>query len=126
MFQRILAPVDFTDRSARAVETAGEMADLYLASVTLLHVIELVDGLSFEEMRDLYEKLEQKARKSLAALAERLSGAEVSVNEVVIYGKRARAILDYAAENKMDLILMSSHQVTPSSGFSTISYHVAM
>jgi nucleotide-binding universal stress UspA family protein len=44
MFRRILAPVDFTPRSRRAVGVAARLAAASKGEVTLLHVIERVDA----------------------------------------------------------------------------------
>ena len=40
VFERILVPVDFSDKSAKSLDAAIEMAKLHHARLMLLHVIE--------------------------------------------------------------------------------------
>jgi hypothetical protein len=54
MFKRLLLPVDLTDKHASVVATAADLAQHAGGSMTLLHVIELIPGLSREEDRDFY------------------------------------------------------------------------
>ena len=68
MFEEILVPVDLTDKNRRAVEVAGDLAELADGSVTLLHVIEPLD-LPFEELEDFYSRLEEKAADAMYGLA---------------------------------------------------------
>jgi Universal stress protein family len=49
MFPKILWPVDLTDRHQQALDIAGELATQSRGAVTLLHVVEVVPGLSMEE-----------------------------------------------------------------------------
>ena len=48
MFQRILVPVDLTQKSLTAVDMAYEFADQTGAEVVLLHVIETIEHVQFE------------------------------------------------------------------------------
>ena len=43
-FERILVPVDFSDHSARAVETAQELAKAFSAKLILLHCYQVNPG----------------------------------------------------------------------------------
>lgn len=128
MFDRILVPVDLTEKNARAVETARDMAAEHGSQVTLLHVIETLD-LPFEELEEFYRRLESKAARRMSELAAPLSEAGVPVAEQVVYGKRAEKIVEYAVENSVDLIILTSHRVDlrdPGSGWTTLSYKVAI
>jgi nucleotide-binding universal stress UspA family protein len=63
MFQRILLPVDLSDRHEAALKAAAELARGSGAEVVLLHVIELIPGLSIEGEKPFYARLEWKARE---------------------------------------------------------------
>lgn len=128
MFKRILVPLGLTEKDARAVAVARDLASESGGTVTLLHVIEPLD-LPFEEMKDFYDRLE---RQSLSTLEERVAplreaGIEHTAN--VEYGDRAATIVAHAEKHGSDVIVMSSHRVDPESpglAWTTLSYKVAI
>ena len=129
MFQRILVPVDLTEKSMTAVDVAYEFAKQSNAAVILLHVIETIEHVDFDELKPFYERLEKSARAGLEECAERFVSNNLSIDQAVIYGHRTQAITDYAIANRMDLIIMASHRIDPdrpSQGWSSISYSVAI
>jgi nucleotide-binding universal stress UspA family protein len=129
MFQRILTPVDLTAKSLNAVELAGKLAAQSDAEVILLHVIETIEHVEFEELKQFYQRLETSARNGLQEFAERLASDNVRVAHVLLYGHRTQAIIDYAMENSIDLIVMASHRIDPDRpghDWSSISYAVAI
>lgn len=128
MFQRILVPVDLTDKNRDAVAWAARLAEWSDGTVTLLHVIEPLD-LPFEELEDFYEELEEKAGSSMEGLSEPLRSAGVEHRHQVVYGDRAREIVEYASEHDADLILLTSHRQDlddPSRNLGTLSHKVAI
>ncbi|MEE8446295.1 MAG: universal stress protein [Gemmatimonadota bacterium] len=128
MFQRILVPVDLTQKNTHAVETARDLAAESGGTVTLLHVIETLD-LPFEELEGFYARLEEKARRAMEEMAEPLQEAGLSFARRVSYGRRAEEIVDFAAEEDSDLIILSSHRIdleNPGSSWTTLSYKVAI
>jgi nucleotide-binding universal stress UspA family protein len=129
MFQRILVPVDLTEKSMAAVDLAYEFATNLGAEVILLHVIETIEHVDFDELKPFYERLETSARAGLQECAERFASQGLTVDQVVVYGHRTQAITDFAVGNRMDLIVMSSHRIDPgrpAHGWSSISYSVAI
>ena len=128
MFEKVLVPVDLTEKNLRAIDMARDLASDSGGRVILLHVIETLD-LPFEELEDFYQKLEEKAREELDELADRLRAAEMEFDLELRYGKRAREIVYFTEENPVDLIVMSSHRVDPEDpgmSWTSISYQVAI
>ncbi len=128
MFQRMLVPVDLTQQNAHAVETARDLAAESGGTVTLLHVIETLD-LPFEELEGFYARLEEKARRAMNEMASPLQEVGLSFARRVSYGRRAEEIVDFAAEEDSDLIILSSHRIdleNPGSSWTTLSYKVAI
>jgi universal stress protein A len=128
MFQRILVPVDLTQKNTHAVETARDLAAESGGTVTLLHVIETLD-LPFEELEGFYARLEEKARRAMEEMAKPLQEAGLSFARRVSYGRRAEEIVEFAAEEDSDLIILSSHRIdleNPGSSWTTLSYKVAI
>jgi len=72
MIQRILIPLDLTDKHDRAIALGAELATPSGGTVTLLHVIETIPGLSDDEEKDFYARLERAARKHLDGLSRDL------------------------------------------------------
>jgi len=129
MFHRILIPLDFTDKNFRALEVARELAQQHRASVALLHVIEIVEHIPFDEMKPFYGTLEKTARERMNFPASTFMEKGLVVDSEIVYGRRADEIVKYAAANEVDLIVLSSHKIgaeQPGQGWGTISYKVAI
>ena len=129
MFRNILVPVDFTLKNEAALNTALDLARGKDVKVTLLHVIETIEHVEFEEMADFYRGLETRAAAKLYGMEERFKQALVPIYHEIVYGKRAEAIVHHAEERAVDLIVLSSHQVDrdhPALGVGTISYRIAI
>jgi nucleotide-binding universal stress UspA family protein len=127
MFRKVLVPVDLTEKNNDAVDAAAELAGRE-GNVTLLHVIEAIEG-PFDELQEFYQRLEKKAQGTLTELARRVGARTASVQQVVCYGKRAAEIVVYARENGFDLIVITSHRVDPNraaESLMTISHQVAI
>jgi nucleotide-binding universal stress UspA family protein len=128
-FHRVLVPLDFTEKNLRALEIARQIAVQNRATVSVLHVIETVEHLPVEELKDFYAKLEATARERLRLAASMMLETGLVVEPEVVYGKRAEEIVTYAATNDVDLIVMSSHKIgpeQPAQGWAMISYKVAV
>lgn len=129
MFKRILVPVDLTKKSRPALEISLKLAIQNDAHVTLLHVIERIDHVSQKELGPFYKKLEASAQRKINNYAKMIRDEGMAVSQVITYGKRVREILRYASENKIDVIILSSHKVDPydpRQGWETISYAVGI
>jgi nucleotide-binding universal stress UspA family protein len=130
MFTHILVPLDLTARNLRAVDTARDIARAQGARVTLLHVIQRLDGIPVRELQDFYARLQERAQLRLRLAARRLTREDIDVSETVFVGSPVRDIVRHVNDKRVDLIVMSSHAVKPSvrpvDGFGTTSYRVAL
>jgi nucleotide-binding universal stress UspA family protein len=127
MFKRILIPVDLTSRHQRVLETAAELARQSDGEVILVHVIEVVPGLSVEEDPTFYNKLEQLANQHMNRLGQGLRNLHISVQTRCIFGNRAQQVAETATETKADLIIVSSPRFNPSkpaTGFASLSWKI--
>jgi nucleotide-binding universal stress UspA family protein len=117
-FRRILAPTDFSDYSQQAIHYARELAQTFGATLVLLHVVDLppypIEGLPPSQLGGTFlEELEQQATSDLAQVLAK--EAEVEVMRRLAVGVAYRKIVEVAAEEKVDLIVMATHGRT---GFS--------
>jgi nucleotide-binding universal stress UspA family protein len=130
MFRKILVPVDFTDKNEAALASAVQIAAAQAESeITLLHVIETIEHIDFNEMSDFYGRLETQVAAKLFALEERLQERGAKVRHEILFGKRAETIVRYAEEKGIDLMVLSSHKVDrdhPALGLGTLSYGIAI
>ena len=128
MFKRIVVPVDLTERNRGAVEMAARLAGSD-GTVFLLHVIETIPGMSVEEESTFFGKLEDRASEYLAELGKLLDSLKTPFKAEVVYGSRAKTILDEAVKLDADLIVVRSHRVggdKPSEGWGTLSYQIGI
>ncbi len=111
MFSRILVPQDFTNVARRPLKLAGELAAVTNGEVVVLSVVDdsfpNPDVFSFQmPWADFHRHLRDVATRRLNALVEQVGvpGARVQV----VRGKPAAKIVEYAAEDRCDLIVMAT------------------
>jgi nucleotide-binding universal stress UspA family protein len=129
VFNHILVPVDFTEKNLAAIAAAAEWARHNDARITLLHVIEFIDFPDDDdELSNFYEKLQKRSESELEKLLDHFDKDDFDVTIDTIINNRSRGIALYAADNDVDLIIMSSHPIAstqPSESWGTISYQVS-
>jgi len=128
IFRAIVVPTDLTDRTVAALRLAGKLA-AGRGHVTLLHVIETIPGVSFDELKPFYERLRVKAQKKLASLTHQARQGPASIDFAIAYGPRAETIVTEAKARGADLIVLASHRVNPTMvgrDWGTISYKVGI
>ncbi len=124
-FRKILVPYDGSKQSDRALErAAGLAADLKDAQLILMHVVAAIPTpVAFgnlrsektgrrvtmsEHMEELYEAMEESARAMLEAKRKEKSASGLRIGIVIEHGKPADRIVEYAAGQKVDLIVIGS------------------
>jgi nucleotide-binding universal stress UspA family protein len=110
---RILVPVDFSEYAPRAIGAARRFA-IGAAEIHLVHVVEemvppAIYGLEYPTYHDMTAEIEQHARAELENLTASIVGGQGQVVQAVITGYPASAITDYARENDIDLIVLTTH-----------------
>jgi nucleotide-binding universal stress UspA family protein len=129
MFRKIVLPVDLSEEHGPALKIAVELAGQSGGEVSLLHVVELIPGLSMDEEKGFYTRLEKLARAHLHRLSQQLSKAKIPWREEVVYGNRGVEIIRYARETATDLIVLSAPRLHPDNlpeGWGSVSYKVGL
>ena len=124
-FRHILVPTDLTSRTDKVLDMAIHLAAVDDSRITLLHVIEAIEGPSDAAIGTFYDHLERKARSSMTRLESRTWTNRIRCEASIVYGKRVEAIVRYAATHGVDLIVLASHKVSPTAvnrDVATISY----
>ena len=118
MYKKILVPLDgsgFAECSlehVKAVTSGSSASKIILFSVVEPLSTETVYALTIAG-DDLLRKAEMdnqtEARNYIGKVKNKLAKSGLKVETVVIDGRAAEEILDYAKNNKVDLIVMSTH-----------------
>jgi nucleotide-binding universal stress UspA family protein len=114
--KRILVATDFSEASEQALDYGRTVAQQFNASLHVVHVVEnlamktiLADGF-LSVLPELQRDLEAAARTRLDALIARLAAEGVrSEGHVVTSTATAEAIVTYAQEESVDLIVIGTH-----------------
>ena len=107
-YERILVPLDHSERDRDAVAHAAAMSRLHNAKLFLLHVEEDVTSTVYGSLADTAEI--EAGQQYLDGIVKSLQGQGVSVEAVVRYSRDPRAqIVEYARELNPDLIVMGAH-----------------
>ena len=116
MYKKILVPLDGSEFSECSLEHARAVAiGCKVPGVILLRVVEPIiadyrTGSVLEELlREAHEKLVADANNYLAKIAANLKKEGMAVETAAVEGEPSDKILDYARNNQVDLIIMSTH-----------------
>jgi universal stress protein A len=111
--RHILAPTDFSDYSTKALSDALELARTFGATLSLLHVLEpspyLGEFTPPTMGADLLGDLERQASAELARVLPEAQAATIAVTRAVVMGSPSQRIVETAAAEHVDLIVMATH-----------------
>ena len=116
-FSRILAPTDFSDCSTKGVEYANAFAKQFNAKITLLNSVHFEYYVASDEcarydLPRLMQHADGFARDQMRALVENTNWEGVEVDTTLQSGHPGQQICEYARDQDMDLIVISTHGST--------------
>ena len=108
MFKKILVPLDGSKLAEKILPRVEKMVRYCQAEVHLIRVVVSyrIDPKEEKEERD---RLLQEAWDYLEKIVSRLRKKRVRAYAIVVYGKDAVQVCDFARKNKFDLIAMVTH-----------------
>ena len=110
--KKILVPVDFSDFSRKALESAAEIAELRGAKITVVHVmVEPQTSVPYEvyiDWKKVREEISADADKLLDGMIEK-AGIKGEVERVMVWGEPVGGVNDMAEKGDFDLIVMATH-----------------
>jgi nucleotide-binding universal stress UspA family protein len=117
MYQKILAPLDGSEFSECSLQHVKAIATgCQVPEVILLRVVEPIHAQELAAYAEasidtskIFWEMQDAARKYIGKVTVDLKKGGLNVQGVVTTGWSAQAILDYAMDNKVDLIIMSTH-----------------
>ena len=111
--RRILAPLDFSDQAPLVLDWAAHLAKQHASRVVLLHAYHL--PVEFQQLEgaylppDFWSNVKVEAEQSLSRYAGDLERRGIQVESVVREGYPATVIVDEAASQPADLIVIGTH-----------------
>ena len=122
MYQKILVPLDGSELAECTLAHVGAIATgCQVPEVVLLRVVETAIPSYIEagsqqmaeqiakDLANAKREAQQEAEDYLAKAVANLKNEGITARPVAVRGNPAEKILDYAKENQVDLIVMSTH-----------------
>src|SRR6056297_195584 len=111
MYDAVLLPTDGSEGTRAAVEHAIDHAKRYDAALHVIYVVDARIGVAHETTPEaIFDELEEQGRQAIEDAHTKARAADVETIEgVVARGNPHQAILDYAAAEDIDLIVMGTH-----------------
>jgi universal stress protein A len=111
-YNKILVAVDLSREATLVVTRARELAQLYGATLSLIHVVEPMVAMEDYELApalplELEKTLEERAKNFLDTLAGDMDLGDAET--IVGIGAPKREILIYAKDHGIDLIVIGAH-----------------
>lgn len=109
-FEKILAPTDGSDPADIASEHGIALAAATEAALHVVHVVDMNAVSGKVGSAEILDALEEVGQQAVDDVVDRADEASLrSVEASVLSGTPARAILDYAADRDIDLIVIGTH-----------------
>ncbi len=123
MINHILVPLDGSSLAECVLPHVLAIAPVTNARVTLIHVLEHPEHQNGNSPIDPmgWHMHKQEVQSYLENTAERLQKSGLEVSQVILEGKSAESIIDFARGNDVDLIALSTHGRTGLTGWNVSS-----
>jgi nucleotide-binding universal stress UspA family protein len=123
VFNHILVPLDGSALAECVLPHVAAIAPVTNARITLIHVLEHPDNRNGNAPIDPmgWHMQKQESQAYLEQKAEQLQKSGLDVSQVLLEGKSAESIIDFAHANNVDLIALSTHGRTGLSGWNVSS-----
>jgi len=108
--KKILIPVDFSDNSKKILESAVYIADKFEATLCVVFVVQTLDDYSgFFVPHMPVAKFEEEMARAAEQKMESFLDDHQALAAKVLVGDVAEQIIQYAEQEKVDLIVMGTH-----------------
>ena len=116
MYTTILFPTDGSDNATQAIHDGFDLVATWDATVHLLHVAEPTNTVFYDSTPSAVEEADvalfDAAKDAISVFAEEATEQGLEIETAIRRGIAAEQIIEYADENGIDLIVMSTHGVT--------------
>lgn len=109
MYDHILFPTDGSDGAEVALDHAADLAATYDATLHVLYVVDTDTQGMATIGNEVVEELETEGQSVVEATTDRVDDRGIAVVDQVLRGDPHETILEYAAVNGIDLVVMATH-----------------
>ncbi len=111
-YSHILLATDLSEETKTVIDKAKDLAGLYKARLSVIHVVESIpiyfgNELVLPETQEIERQLVERATEKMAGLCKSLDIPASQGNVEV--GVTKLEVIDFAAQNNVDLIVIGSH-----------------
>ena len=114
MFRHILCPTDLKERAFISLKKAVQIAHQFNARITILNVhSEFMDKheremlrVSVDNLKEKYQQVAIESKEEMKAAIHELHAEDIELSYLLRKGKPADTIIDVAAEEEADLIVI--------------------
>ena len=124
---KILCPVDFSEPSHAALDSAVDLAERYSSELILFHAISQIDPTPtpsytmtnhlMDQVHLFLQQMREHAHEALKGLSDSHIAGRVASRQLVKIGDPATSIVNAAKEEKVDLIVIATHGRSGIKGF---------
>ena len=111
--KKVVIPVDFSSTMNKVLAYATDMANLFDAHVLFFHVVNDFQGYDMlvlsPSFASVSEKLKENAESRMDSLVKEYKNLKGGAEGRVVVGDAAEEIVDCAAKENADLIIIGSH-----------------
>ena len=113
--KKILCPTDFSEPAYEGLKIASELATQFSAEMLLVHVVAPLPTMyggvapTGYHIPSVMEEMQESAKNSLDEIRREKLPAEIQARTFVILGRPAHEIVQLAAQENADLIVIATH-----------------
>lgn len=108
LFENLLVPIDGSNSSLKALNSAIEIAQMSGAQITILHVIPIVEESTKQRMAAFEKQLEKQGKDILDDAASIAKKQKIKFKTDLVHDSPGHAIIRLAKKGKFDHIVMST------------------
>jgi nucleotide-binding universal stress UspA family protein len=116
MYKKILVPLDGSPLAECVIPHIEAIAKPCGSQVELISVVEPVDiptrgqiAVSDDDLKKINNEAKKETHKYLDSISERLNRSGIKASPVILMGKPADSLIEYATNNNVDLLIMATH-----------------
>jgi nucleotide-binding universal stress UspA family protein len=110
MYRRILIPIDGSEAAENAIPHALDLAETYDAALYTVSVVDTNEREDEDKREAMFEEYERQSREMVEDVIRRAEERDVRTTAgSIAEGKPHRAILRYAVDQDIDLIVMGTY-----------------
>lgn len=108
IYNSILLASDGSEAAEAATHHAMEIADAFDATLHIVYVLDAAERLPTDEDPAEHPDLEARRRRALVYPADLATNADIEVTTVAVRGSTSEALVTYASEHDVDLIVIGT------------------